>query len=138
MIRIGIAVAAALVLVGCAGKEPVSGIWKGKINVPDQMKNDPTAKAQLAQIGSSVLDLKGDNTFSLTMGFPITGTWTEGENELTLKTTTINGQPLSSLSPQASQVAKNFEAIKVSISEDRRKLTMLASPGMSGSIEFTR
>lgn len=138
MKRIAFAAVAAVFLVGCSAKEPVSGIWKGKINVPDQMKNDPMAKAQIAQIGSPILDLKGDNTFSLTMGLPIAGTWTEGEKELTLKATKINGQPLSSLPPQAAEQVKNLEAIKVTISEDRRKLTMQASPGMSGSIEFTR
>lgn len=138
MKRIAFAAMAAVILVGCSAKEPVSGIWKGKINVPDQMKNDPMAKAQIAQIGSPILDLKGDNTFSLTMGLPIAGTWTEGEKDLTLKATTINGQPLSSLPPQAAEQVKNLEAIKVSISEDRRKLTMQASPGMSGSIEFSR
>lgn len=125
-----------LVVLGCAAKEPVTGIWKGTVNVPEKYKNDPQAKTQLAAMGSPVLDLKDDKTFSLTMGLPMTGTWTEGEKEVTLKVQKIGGQDVSALPAGAAR--QNLEAIKATISEDRRKLTLQPSQGMEGSIDFTR
>lgn len=125
-----------LVVLGCSAKEPVTGIWKGTVNVPEKYKNDPQAKAQLAAMGSPVLDLKDDKTFTLTMGLPMTGTWTEAETEITLKVEKVAGQDVSALPGGAAK--QNLESIKALISEDRRKLSLQPSKGMEGSVEFTR
>lgn len=125
-----------LVLLGCSAKEPVTGIWKGSVNVPEKFKNDPQAKAQIAAMGSPVLDLKDDKTFTLTMGLPMTGTWTEAEKEITLKVEKVAGQDVASLPGGAAK--QNLESIKAIVSEDRRKLSLQPSTGMEGSIDFTR
>lgn len=130
------ALALLLVVLGCSAKEPVTGIWKGTVNVPEKYKNDPQAKAQLAAMGSPVLDLKDDKTFTLTMGLPMTGTWTEAETEITLKVEKVAGQDVSALPGGAAK--QNLESIKALISEDRRKLSLQATQGMDGSVEFTR
>jgi hypothetical protein len=129
----------ALVAVGCGGKEPITGIWKGTVNVPDEMKNDPTAKAQAPQLGTPVLEIKGDKTFTMSGGVPMTGTWEESETGLTLKMKTIMGMDVEALKAKAGGKAPpGADAIPVTISEDRKKLTLMATGANKGSIDFVR
>lgn len=141
----------ALFVVGCAGKEPVTGMWKGSIQIPDSMKNDP--KAQAATKVSPTLQLKDDKTYVLN-GIPnpmtgasmeIDGKWTETDTQVSLTMEKVAGQTIDQIKQLVkampggdAQIAALEKPIVVTISEDRKKLTMQPSAGAQGSIEFTR
>ena len=138
MMKYGLGLLIALVAIGCAGKEPVTGIWKGTVVVPDNLKDDPTAKMQVAQLGSPVLELKDDKSFTISGGVPMTGTWTEAETSLSLKLKTIMGQDVAALKAAAGGKADGADTLTVTISEDRKKLSLQPSGGNKGSIDFVR
>lgn len=125
----------ALVLVGC-GKESVTGIWKGRIEVDDA---NGRIRRQANRMGNPVLELKTDGSFTLAAGMKLGGKWSESEDgsKITFTVLTINDKPLSE-TQYAAMAEGNDVQITANVSEDRQRLTVASFVNVQAEIEFMR
>ena len=92
---------AALVCVACKGAPSFVGKWKMKPGTSSILKGDQKQAAQMFE-GSSI-EITKEKAFVWTLPYggmqvPITGTWTDGGEKITIKLATIQGQPLETVS----------------------------------------
>lgn len=122
------------ILAGCSN-ESVTGIWKGTIQVEDKERR---IQRQANRIGNPVLELKGDQTFSLSAGVQITGVWQELEGgELEFEIKSINKEPVAEFAA-ALGLSVEKPVIEGRVSADRRKIYIDSIPRVPAKVEFMR
>ncbi len=90
-----------LLLAGCGEslEKKLAGTWKVDVSkssvTGDKIKSDAEKKMAMAMLSTVSVTLKEDKTFSMTVVFPIEGTWRLDGNKLTLTPTTKPGENIS-------------------------------------------
>lgn len=122
----------ALCLVGC-GQPSVVGIWKGAIDTDQGGK----ARNQANRIGNPVLELKADQSFTLSSGLIIGGSWAESNGGLIFTIKTVNERSIKDLQAATKSMPETVE-IKAKMSDDRKKIIVDRLPGIPAKVEFMR
>ncbi len=141
----------ALLASGCGGNrdKALVGKWTGKITMPEGQKNDVGAKFAEALMNNVSLELKEDKKFTLTMMFPIEGTWSTSGDALNLKVEKFMGmtvdqvKDMSKGQPNADKVGEFEKPMEFTISGDNKTLTAkkggsLAAGQGQGDLVFTK
>ncbi len=117
---------------GCKGSSIV-GKWKGSATAATDGSKDPTAGLAAGMASAMTIEFKADNTFDMSMIFPINGTWTQSGNTVTLTPKSVMG-----ITPGANDNANN-KPISFTLSGDGQTLTPQdAGDTSKGSIVFKR
>lgn len=125
------------------------GSFKGSMSLRNMKPDDPNAaKAQQmvkAMAGKLALELKSDKTFTMTVMFPIEGTWERSGDTLVMHAEKIAGQTIEQIKAMAKNQpgAKNIDQmnkpIKFKVSSGGKTLTSIPQgPGDKGSMVFTK
>lgn len=152
---VGLGVAAALTLAGCASESIESklvGKWKGQIEMPEAKKDDPAAA--MAQAFGSMMSMEieflKDKTFKMmAMIVPVEGTWTVSGNKITATPTKVMGMSVDDAKKMATEQAqKNGQSLSVSddinkpidieISPDGKTLTMIGTGADRSVVKLTK
>lgn len=122
------------------------GKWTAEVEMPKHDPSDPGEKMayEMAKaFASSVwLELKEDGTFTLSMIFPIEGTWKKDGKKLSLNPTKFMGMSEAELKKQAKEAGAeinfNSEDMVFDISADSRTLTLNSGDPKEGSLIFRK
>ncbi len=141
----GIAIAAAF-CAGCKSGTDVTGTWKGALTVDAANANDPSVKLAQSMMKDVTLDLKKDKTYSLTMGFPMEGTWDQNGNTVNLKATKVMGMDVAKIKEaamnnpaQKANAEQMDKPMVLTVSADGKTMTAQDTTGQAkGSLTFSR
>lgn len=136
--------AAALCLLGCGNREAaLAGEWKGEIEIPQRLKEDPRAQFLLAKVDTKAsLSLKQDKTFVLKINnVPNEGSWSVAKDEIVLKVDKVAGRPWQQLKQQTEKdatVPKGMlenasDTVRFKIGEGDKSLSLI--PGGTTSVQ---
>jgi hypothetical protein len=133
-------------LTGCSSvlskQADVTGKWNGKISLTPEQQKSPAAAMMKSM--TPTLELKKDNTFAMTMVFPIEGTWAMASNKLSLTMTKMMGMSIDDIKKQAAKSgqANSSEMDKpmvFDVSADGKTLTAVDNKSTAGgSLTFTK
>ncbi|MCH8979636.1 MAG: hypothetical protein IH945_10405 [Armatimonadetes bacterium] len=128
--------AALVLLAGCGGvsESDLVGNWTSRTET--EAPPGSGAAGQAAEVAKDVfaprLELNGDNTFTLTAGLPMEGTWKLEEGQILLTATKVAGM-------DATGMRKSAKTIVLEVSDDGQKLTGSVSTGsVSLSVDFSK
>ena len=125
------------------------GKYKGEMKMPTIDAGDKRAQmaAQMAKTvaASLALELKSDKTFTLTMMFPLEGTYSSSGSILSLKVETMMGQTIEQLkamaknNPNAAGIDQMKKPMRFKIENGGKKLSAIPDgPHTDGSMTFTK
>jgi hypothetical protein len=121
----------------CGGPASVVGKYKAKVESPAGQSKDNPGQAlgeglANALASSMTLELKADHTFSMTMIFPIEGTWSMSGSDVTLSPQSVMG-----MKPDEGK-SKSNEPMVFAASADGKTLTAKAEKPGEGKLTFVR
>jgi len=100
-----------LVVAGCkGGGMDLTGTYKGVPNKGSDLEGAP----------AMTLKLTGDHKFEITSGVKLTGSWSQAEKSVLLKTETIAGKAIPQGTPE--------QQLTLTVSEDGKTLTSTMQP----------
>jgi hypothetical protein len=122
---------------GCsAGTPSVVGHWKidpksvkSPTGDPKNPGNALAAGLEQGIMNMFSLDFRADKTFSMTMLFPLEGTYTQTGHKLTLHITKAMGMDIDALNKQNGQGGNTNKDGTATISDDGSKITLDELPG---------
>lgn len=148
----------AISLVGCSSsgsaptaqspsEKPVTGKWKGKIEIAKGKEDDPAAKmaeAMAGMFGDMDLEIKEDNRYVMKfMGMPMEGTLTRAGTKVTLKHEKVMGMTPDELKAYNEKQGKAApsnpnEPMSGEISADGETITLFDAKQPDSKIVFKR
>ena len=125
------------------------GKYKGDLKMPPAKPGDQraemAAKMAKSMAATLALELKADKSFSMTVMFPVEGTWSVSGSTLSLKAEKIMGQTIEQLKEMAKKqpggrnVDQMNKPMKFKIVNGGKKLTSITEgPQDKGSMTFTK
>ena len=130
----------AVCVCGCSNREKqLVGKWTGDLTIPESEKDNPMAKMVQGMMGSLSLELKADKTFSMSMIFPIEGTWSVSGDTLSLQATKMMGMSMEQAKSmaksqgKAGNVDEMDKPMQFTISADGKELKAVPTKGAASS-----
>lgn len=143
LLAVSIAILACLLISGCKSSVDVVGKWTGSGDASSIDKSKPGADIAAKMLESVSLEIKKDKTFTLTMVFPMEGTWTQSGSNIDLKITKVMGMDMEAIRKKAADSGKAADAdamnkpMTLTVSSDGQTLTG-KSPDGKDTMTFKR
>lgn len=114
------------------------GNWKGELKMDEAAAKDPSAAMAASMMKNVTLELKSGNAYTMTMIFPIEGTWSQSGDTVNLKMTKMMGMSIEDLKKkaqadpaQASKAAEMDKPMTLKVSADGKTMEMQDTTGQA-------
>ncbi len=143
---------AAILLAGCGANKEAAlvGKWKGDMKMSAEDEKNPMAAMAKSMMGNLSIEFKKDHNFTMTMIFPVEGTWALEGDTVKCTPTKMMGMTIDDVKKQQAVAAKSNptlakaqqdpgKTLELKESADGKTLTMVDTTGKSKSaLTFTK